>query len=521
MNSTLQEKLQSCPNLPSPPTIAVQILQLANEPEIDLKNLTKMLSCDPALACKILKMANSPIYAYSRKVDNLHQAVMILGLNAVIALSLSFSLTKALINRGGIGLDYSLFWKRALLAGAASRVLGQACGLRDLEALYLASLLQDIGMLALDQLYPDLYTIDSQAQASHGNVILREREMLQTYHAEVGSWLLEQWGFPSQFCLAAAHSDDPWPSADPDEQTRFINCVALSGKIAEIFVRNSSDEFMHTVNQQIRKGLPVDNNFELIQVLEDIQGLIPEIEDLFDVKIQTWDYPDAIVEQARETLLRRSLDSIKKVEELQACTTTMECEFEQFKEKHKLDGLTGALNRIYLDECLQFTFQRAITKQETLTIAFCDLDKFKKVNDTYGHQTGDAILQAAGTALTSTLRATDTVGRYGGDEFIIILPKASGVIAKRICERIVKLFKGSKIDHMKDDNWEVTMSFGIATHSPDTPCTNVTDLLEKADKALYYVKSQGGNKIVLHDTIKAEQPRMVKKLERTVSGNLS
>ena len=71
MHSTLQEKLQSCPKLPSPPTIAIQILQLANEPEIDLKNLTKMLSCDPALACKILKIANSPIYAYSRKVDNL------------------------------------------------------------------------------------------------------------------------------------------------------------------------------------------------------------------------------------------------------------------------------------------------------------------------------------------------------------------------------------------------------------------------------------------------------------------
>ncbi len=91
MTPELQAKLKSCPNLPSPPTIAIQIIQFANEPESDFKKIIQLLTCDPALASKILRIANSPIYPYVKKVENLHQAIMVLGLNATISLALSFS----------------------------------------------------------------------------------------------------------------------------------------------------------------------------------------------------------------------------------------------------------------------------------------------------------------------------------------------------------------------------------------------------------------------------------------------
>ncbi|MEE9233676.1 MAG: HDOD domain-containing protein, partial [Nitrospirales bacterium] len=117
MTPELEEKFRACPNLPSPPTVAIQIIQLAREAEIDLKKFTDVLNCDPALASKILRTANSPLYPYPKKIENLHQAAMILGLNASISLALSFSLMKSLQATKGTGLDYVLYWKRAVLAG--------------------------------------------------------------------------------------------------------------------------------------------------------------------------------------------------------------------------------------------------------------------------------------------------------------------------------------------------------------------------------------------------------------------
>ena len=127
MTPELEAKLKACPNLPSPPAVAIQIIQLANKPEIDLDRIIKLLNSDPALSSKILRVANSPFYPYSKKIESLHQALMVLGLNATISLALSFSLIKSLKTTKGSGLDYALYWKRALVAGTASRALGKIC----------------------------------------------------------------------------------------------------------------------------------------------------------------------------------------------------------------------------------------------------------------------------------------------------------------------------------------------------------------------------------------------------------
>ena len=96
MTPELQEKLKSCPNLPSPPTIALKIIELANDPDADFKHIVQLLNCDPALASKILRTANSPLYPYGKKVENLYQATMVIGLNATMSLALSFSLVNSL-----------------------------------------------------------------------------------------------------------------------------------------------------------------------------------------------------------------------------------------------------------------------------------------------------------------------------------------------------------------------------------------------------------------------------------------
>ena len=503
MTPELEKKLQSCPSLPSPTNVAIKIIKLANEPEVDIDRIIKILHCDPALASKILRIANSPLYPYSKKIENLHQAVMVLGLNATISLALSFSLMKSLQTHRRSGLDYSLYWKRAILAGTACRVLGAACGLAEIEELYLSSLIQDLGMLALDQVFLDLYNPPELDQTCHASIIAHEKHCLAVNHAAVGSWLLAQWNFPDRIRLALAGSDDSSRIPPQDERAKFVYCVSLSGKIAEIFLRESHSEYLQIVKEEAHNLLNLTPE-ALMEVLETTEDLIPETEKIFQTDLQTWTEPQAILEKAREALLLRSLQTIKEVEELQINKATMEAQFHNLEEIHRNDPLTGTLARAYLDQYLDSSFTQALANEECLTLVFGDLDKFKSINDTYGHQAGDSILQSTARLLLAQVRTTDMVGRYGGEEFVLILPKTSSPAAKIVCERILSAFRNTTHEIAKNQKIAVTISLGVATHTPDMPFPNITALLLAADKAVYHSKSHGRNQCTHYEKIQIE-----------------
>lgn len=504
MTPELQEKLQSCPNLPSPPAIAIQIIQLANEPEIDLDRIIHLLNCDPALSSKILRVANSPLYPYPKKIESLHQALMILGLNATISLALSFSLIKALQTTKESGLDYALYWKRALVAGTACRALGKICKVAETEELYLAGLLQDLGMLALDCVFPDLYGAHKLPQTDHASLWTYENQVLDITHGAVGSWLLTKWNFPDRLRLAVGGSDDPSRIPTHDERATFAWCVSLSGGIAEIFLRETSDEYMHRLKAQAKSLLGLSPE-SLVEVIESVHAQLPDMEHLLATNLQSWADPQIILEQARESLLIRSLQAIKQVEELQISQATMTDQFEHLEENHRHDSLTGALTRAHLDTCLNTGFEHAVENQEPLTLVFGDLDKFKSVNDTYGHQAGDSVLQSAVRLIQLKLRGTDIVGRYGGEEFVLILPKAQEQVAEMVCERILKAFRETTHDISPAESIAVTISLGMATHTPEKPYSNVGDLLHHADEAVYYSKTHGGNQYTCYHTPQTQQ----------------
>ncbi|MDH5562905.1 MAG: GGDEF domain-containing protein [Nitrospirota bacterium] len=505
MNPELEKKLQACPNLPSPPTVAIQIIQLANQPDTDFQRIIELLNCDPALASKILRIANSPIYPYVKKVENLHQALMVLGLNATISLALSFSLVQSLQSTKGKGLDYTLYWKRALIAGTACQVLGSFCEVEEIAELYLAGLLQDLGMLALDQVFPELYLTYEGQQCHHASLISHEEQALGLSHGAVGSWLLTQWNFTDRLRLAVAGSDDPSRIPGQDERARFAYCVSLSGMMAEIFLRETDDDYLQKVTRQASTLLQL-NPETFLETLEVIKERLPEIAGLFDTTLPTWDDPQVILENARESLLLRNLQAFKQVEELRINTVNMEAQFHNLEETHRHDSLTGTFTRAYLNQALETSFQQAVAKGECLTLIFADLDKFKSVNDTYGHHAGDVVLQSAARLLLSKLRTTDMVGRFGGEEFVLILPKATTSGAEFVCERILTAFRETAHEISENPNLIVTISLGIATHTPEKPYTQVTDLLQNADASMYHSKIHGGNQATFYHSIMNKQP---------------
>lgn len=159
-----------------------------------------------------------------------------------------------------------------------------------------------------------------------------------------------------------------------------------------------------------------------------------------------------------------------------------------------MDGLTRIPNRRRFDECLEAEWERHNREQGQLSIILCDIDYFKKFNDTYGHQAGDECLKQVARAIHGcACRASDLAARYGGEEFAVILPNTDTAGAMVIAERIRSAVQALEVEHRASDvSPHVSLSLGVGTLVPD-PDTSKEILLENADKALYAAKENGRN----------------------------
>lgn len=167
----------------------------------------------------------------------------------------------------------------------------------------------------------------------------------------------------------------------------------------------------------------------------------------------------------------------------------------QLREQATLDGLTGLLNRVRFLEEAESLLRRSRDNATVCSVVMADLDRFKAINDEFGHITGDAVLQAFGDACRLTVRTSDLVGRYGGEEFIMLLPSSSASEAVRVADRINVVL--AETGPLRGTGRTATASFGIADTS--TGYTSLTDLIARADRALYAAKNQGRNRTMIGD----------------------
>lgn len=164
-----------------------------------------------------------------------------------------------------------------------------------------------------------------------------------------------------------------------------------------------------------------------------------------------------------------------------------------------IDSLTQIPNRRYFDDYLQQEWRRMMRESGSISLILCDVDFFKRYNDTYGHQKGDEALKAIAAALKSAVqRPGDVVARYGGEEFGIILPTTTNVGAARIAESIQQTVQQLAIPHQTSEvSRVITLSLGIASTYPQRSITP-RQVLELADDALYQAKRQGRNQFCIH-----------------------
>ncbi len=174
--------------------------------------------------------------------------------------------------------------------------------------------------------------------------------------------------------------------------------------------------------------------------------------------------------------------------------------YEMMKRTSLIDTLTGVNNRRFLEQRLGEEIDRVQRSSEPLSCFFLDVDFFKKVNDTYGHQAGDQVLVAVANVIREQLRNNDVLARYGGEEFVALLANIDEAMAVDIAERIRKKIKSLAIE-AQNEVISVTISIGSVTYKPakrsHLSSTEIgVDLIHQADEALYKAKNSGRDKVV-------------------------
>lgn len=163
---------------------------------------------------------------------------------------------------------------------------------------------------------------------------------------------------------------------------------------------------------------------------------------------------------------------------------------EELKTASRVDGLTGLYNRRYWQERFDEMHKLCVRREKPSTALMLDIDHFKRINDTYGHQAGDKVIKMLAALIKRCVRETDLAGRYGGEEFAIILNDSSVEDAKIVAERIRQLAQRLVVEH-EGESISFTVSLGLAQFSPDFK--GAMAWLECADQALYEAKENGRN----------------------------
>lgn len=196
--------------------------------------------------------------------------------------------------------------------------------------------------------------------------------------------------------------------------------------------------------------------------------------------------------------LRVQLEAARRVMENQVRQRMVQ---ENLWNQANRDALTGLPNRRSILKSLERNASICVQRDQPLGVMMIDLDFFKQINDTYGHDGGDAVLQDVAKRMKASMRTSDTVGRFGGEEFLAVIPSCAGEELLRIAERIRSAVNRAPITN-EDQIIPVSCSIGVAVRW-DSKDGNTQQSLQRADKALYVAKEMGRNRVVaawtLHD----------------------
>lgn len=500
MTTTLKEFFHKDIKLPSPPEVALKILDAVRQEENSFDDIARIITADPALAVRILKMTNSSLFGLSNTVDSLSQATALIGTNALKNIALSFIIVQDFTDVPQGSFDLTLFWKRSITTAVAAETIAGVVGLKDND-IFVSGLLQDIGILLLYLVDPGSFSaLLDEKRVNNKTVSEAEKGRYGFDHTEVSNYLLSIWGLPEKMCQSIQRHHSEKKSATCNESAVLLG---LAGKISAIYHGTDSNRLSRDVHCSLEDGykLSVTQVDELIDAVGESSR---EILELFAIDPGDIKPFSLIMQEANEELSRLNLSYEQVVLELKQSKQTADALALELKLANDSlrtlayrDALTGLFNHRYFKEILISELERAVRYQHSLALMLLDIDFFKKVNDSFGHPAGDYVLHEVAATFMKLVRNCDIVARYGGEEFAIVLPETTGPSARILAQRVRRGIEQLEI-YYETDCIPVTISCGIVSCDFKTASMTLEDFIQHSDQALYRAKENGRNRVEVY-----------------------
>lgn len=493
MTLDLSPFVENIARLPSIPVFVTKIVAMAKTDDIDMQSIAELITNDPALSVKILQCSNSAIYGNNQKIETLRRAIVRLGLNTTVNLALSFSLVRGIGEKGNSGLHYPLFWRRALLSASAALELGRLTGERALEELFLAALLQDIGMIAIDCLYPDFYADLGSDQIFHQRVREYEIERMGGDHAEAGAWLCKHWGLADRTTLAVGKSHRPTTFVKSDKEGMFLSCVAVSGVIADYMILGETPDARNQLLIQCQRILELPAS-KVDDIIECMREHTPEMENIFDTPLTESPSQYALLEDANAALSEINIQVIRSNKELQSQLKTT-VSISKLSKEERYDPSTGVYSRKFADSYLPDVFNLAERSERSISFMLFEIHNIKDVKKRLSKDEAVEFFATLAKLLEQTVRGDDLVARYSEEQFLLALTGTTDEQAGMVCQRIYTAVSDLIVDSKKG-LVIIEPCIGSATHGDICKFCGYQETLDAAIASLHSAKLQRKERIV-------------------------
>jgi len=486
MPPKLIETLQSCGRIPTPPGVVLQLLELTRRPDVSIREIADVIGMDAGLSMKVLRFANSPLAGAARRVNSLHHAASLMGVNGIKLTALSFSILSAAEPKGCKGFNTKAFSLQSLACGIGAQVVASRTKAYPPHEAFVGGLLSQIGRHVLAVAYPEEYSrVLASAKRVPGDLPELEQAAFGETYATIGAQLLASWNLPEPICSAvgafrstetglekpglakilyaaerAASLVAPWDERDPEPADEFLTAVRGWFKCDDQCCQDVMSEIAEATEKMRQVlNLPEAHLRSAAEIEADIRDRIAELSVAMHIENQ-----DLVHNQ--KALLRRA--------------TT--------------DPLTGVGNRAALEARMELELESAARSGHGVAVIMIDVDRFKSFNDTHGHQAGDRVLQAVARTLDDNIRKVDCLARYGGEEFIVVAPNTCEEGALTLAERLRSAVELLRV------GWDgkalkVSISLGVSVAAQVSGSGDASELIRIADEQLYSAKCGGRNRV--------------------------